>query len=256
MNAGINLYSLRNLIKTEKDYIETACALRDMGYTSLQHSGAPFEPETIKKVIKESGLPVVLTHVPRERILNDTDALMREHDSIGCRSIGLGSVPAEDFTTVEGLKRTAEALEGAAAYMAARGFTFFYHHHHREFYKPDGKQTVLSYLAENAPHLHFTFDTYWAQFGGVNVEAAMRALSGRIECVHLKDYKIAESSKTGTLEPTFAPVGEVTLDFPSIVAAARECGTVNFLVEQDNAALMPDSLGEAEKSIKYIKNCL
>ena len=36
---GINLYSLRNSIKTEPEFIETAIKLRDMGYSFLQFSG-------------------------------------------------------------------------------------------------------------------------------------------------------------------------------------------------------------------------
>ena len=81
MEAGINLYSIRNKIKTEEDFLQTALALREMGYTYMQFSGGVYDAPMIARVCGASGLPVVLTHVPMDRIINDTDALMREHES-------------------------------------------------------------------------------------------------------------------------------------------------------------------------------
>ena len=76
MKFGLNLYSIRNRLKTEEDFLAAACELREMGYSYIQFSGAPFEPEMVKRVSEASGLPVVLTHVPMDRILNDTEALV------------------------------------------------------------------------------------------------------------------------------------------------------------------------------------
>ena len=93
MNLGINLYSVRNLIKTEEELTKTAVALYNMGYEYLQFSGAPFDAEMIKRVKKKTGVPFVLTHSPIDRIIDDTERLMDEHESFGCRNIGLSTIP-------------------------------------------------------------------------------------------------------------------------------------------------------------------
>ena len=55
MKAGLNLFSIRNLIKTEKDFLDTAIKLREMGYSTMQYSGGEFIPERIARVSKASG---------------------------------------------------------------------------------------------------------------------------------------------------------------------------------------------------------
>ncbi len=258
MKAGLNLYSLRTLIGTEEGFLKTALALAGMGYDTIQYSGAPYDPERIKSVSKASGLPVVLTHVPMDRIINDTDALMKEHESFGCRYIGLGAMNAEAFSDADKFKQTVEALNSAGKKMADNGFTFCYHHHHFEMYKIDGK-TVIDHILDEAPYIHFTADTYWLQYGGADVIKTIEKMAGRIDCLHLKDYRINKRIKENggvSFEPGFAPVGDGVLDFKAIVEAAKKSGTVHFLVEQDDAVNYPDPLGQVKRSIDYIKENL
>lgn len=258
MKAGLNLYSVRNLIKTEEDFAKTAAALAEMGYSYIQYSGAEFDPARIARVSAASGLPVVLTHVPMERILEDTDALMREHEQFGCHNIGLGAMPATAIADATECRKTVEALNERGAYMAARGFRFFYHHHHYEFFRHDGV-TVFDTIINEAPHINITLDTYWLQYGGVDILKTIDRLGGRIGCVHLKDYGIKqEQTEEGKIKfaPIFVPVGAGSIDFAAVVAAAKKAGTEYFLVEQDNAAKLEDPLGEVARSIRYIRENL
>ena len=255
MKAGLNLFSIRNYLDTEEHFLETAKKLKEMGYSYVQFSGAPFDADMVKRVSDASGLPVVLTHVPMDRILNDTDALVAEHLKVGCRNIGLGMMPINVIMDKELCYETIAKLEKAAIRIEELGCKFFYHHHHFEFYRHDG-ETVFDYILKNAPHINFTLDTYWLQFGGVNVCETIDKLKDRIECVHLKDYMIAskdvkEGEKPG-FEPRFAPVGDGTIDMKAVVAHATSAGAKYFLVEQDNAAKLPDPLGQVERSIRYI----
>ena len=75
MKAGLNLFSIRNFLKTEEDFLATAIKLKEMGYSYMQFSGAPFDADQIARVSKESGMPVYLTHVPMDRIIGDTEKL-------------------------------------------------------------------------------------------------------------------------------------------------------------------------------------
>lgn len=255
--VGLNLYSIRNLIATEEEFLATAHKLREMGYEYLQFSGVEYDPARIGRVSKASGLPVYLTHVPMDRILNDTDALMAEHESFGCRNIGLGSMPREILLDDEKFKETVAALDAAAVKMAQKGFAFFYHHHQFEFMRRNG-EALFDYMVKNAPHVNFTVDTYWLQYAGVDILATLDKLKGRIACTHLKDYAIEYVEKDGkkSFKPTFAPVGSGNIDFAPVVRKMLENGAKYFFVEQDNAADLPDTLGEVESSIRYIKNNL
>ena len=253
MKAGLNLFSIRNLLDSEENFLTTALKLKEMGYSYAQFSGMPFDADMIARVSAASELPIVLTHVPMDRILNDTDALMEEHARFGCRNIGLGMMPVATVVDKREVYKTIEALDRAGEKMQKNGFGFFYHHHHFEFYKHDG-ETVFDYILKNAPHINFTLDSYWLQFGGVNICETVDRLRGRVECVHMKDYMIAlkENSEKVAVEPRFAPVGDGSIDFAAFVEHARAAGAKYFLVEQDNASKLPDTLGQVERSIRYI----
>lgn len=255
MDFGLNLFSLRTLLKDEAGFLDTANRLKDMGYSFLQFSGCPYDADMIARVSKQCGMPIVLTHVPMTRILNETDALMEEHARFDCKNIGLGMMDMNILADETRCKQTVEALNSAAEKMKQNGFNFFYHNHHFEFYKHNG-ETVFDYMIKNAPSINFTLDTYWVQYGGADLLAHIEKLNGRIGCVHLKDYRInASLNKDGNLvmEPKFAPVGDGTLDFARIIEKMELSGAEYFLVEQDNAVDFPEPLEQVKRSIDYLK---
>ena len=254
MKAGLNLFSIKNLLTTEEDFFNTVKALKEMGYSYLQFSGTEFIPERIKRISETLDMPICLTHVPMDRIINETDKLMEEHSLFGCKNIGLGMMPFEVVADEKQFKETVALLNEAGKRMSEKGFKFFYHHHHSEFFKHNG-QTAFDYMVENAPYINFTVDTYWLQFGGVDVKDTLRKLKGRIECAHLKDYQIVytEGGQPRPFAPEFAPVGDGVMDFPSIIEVMKEVGVKYFLVEQDNASRLPDTMAQVQRSIEYLK---
>ena len=247
---GLNLFSIRNYLDSEEKFTDVLFKLKEMGYTSVQFSGAPFDAPMIKRAIEKTGMKVVLTHVPMDRILNDTDALMDEHESIGCKNIGLGAMPGEAIREYDKAVQTIAALNAAAEKMAKRGFKFFYHNHSIEFIR-HGDKTVMDMLAE-APYINFTLDTYWVQYAGASVVDTIKKLKGRVECVHLKDYQVFVQEDGWTVKPYYCPVGDGNIDFKEVIKAARKAGTKHFIVEQDNAALLPDTLEQVERSVRFV----
>lgn len=253
MKYGLNLYSIRSLIQTKEDYINTSLKLRDMGFSYVQYSGAPLDVDKIQATKTVSGLDVVLTHVPMERILYDTDQLLKEHEAFGCYRIGLGMMPLSIILDEKKCFETIDKLNKAAKYMAERGFKFFYHHHHYEFLKY-GDQTIFDYILENATYINFTIDTYWLQYGGVEILSFLDKVKGRTDCVHLKDYQLFV--ETNKVNPNFAPIGDGTLDFKKIIKKMKEVGVKYFLVEQDNADDFDNPLHLINKSIQYLKETI
>ena len=256
MQAGLNLYSIRNYLDSEQHFLEAVLQLKEQGYAYMQFSGGVFDPAMIKRVSENAEMPVVLTHVPMDRIVNDTERLMEEHTLFNCKNIGLGAMPFDAVEDRERCQQIVISLETAAEKMAQNGFAFFYHHHHFEFVKHDGI-SVFDYMVQNAPHINFTLDTYWLQYGGVDIGATIDKLNGRIGCVHLKDYMIVRGQGgPGGYEPRFAPVGDGNIDFVNLIPRMRVSGAEYFLVEQDNAATLPDTMEQVGRSIAYIKNHL
>lgn len=257
MKAGLNIYSLSRLVNTESEFEGIARKLADMGYSYLQISGLSLKSEEIARVCKDLHLPVYLTHFSLDRILNDTEAVLRENDILGCKNIGLGYFATEIISDESKCREIVAQLNEVGEKIQKDGFTLFLHNHHNEFYKR-GKQTTFNYIVENAPRVHFIMDTYWAQYGGEDPVRIFERIKGRVECVHLKDYRLepVKDNPAAQFVPHFAPVGSGTLDFPSIVKAAKTAGAKYFFVEQDDAFNYSDALGEVKKSIDYIKENL
>ncbi len=254
MKYGLNLYSIRSLIGTEESFLQTALALKEMGYDYAQYSGAAFDPERIARVSKAAELPIVLTHVGYNSIINDTEKLMEQHAAFGCKNIGLGCMPIDALKNREEMYKIVENLEKAATKMEENGFHFFYHHHHFELMR-EGEETFLDYMMKHAPHVNFTADTYWLQYGGVSVIEYLNKMKGRIGCVHLKDYRVDFGMKGDWKDPgtRFAPVGEGNINFKAVIPVMKDCGAEYFLVEQDNAVDAEDPLQEVKKSIETLK---
>lgn len=257
MRAGLNLFSIRSLLQTEEEFLATALKLKELGYSYMQFSGAPYDADKIARVSKLSEMPVYLTHVPMDRIIHEPQKLMEEHDKFGCKNIGLGMMPLATLTDDTAFKKAVEDLNRAGECMQKNGFAFFYHHHHYEFLRGMDNQTYIEYMLKNAPYIHFTADTYWLQYGGVNVLDYLDKLKGRMGCVHLKDYRMVlqkddDGNPTGAV-PKFAPLGEGTIDFASVVKKMKQLGVEYYFVEQDDAVTYPDPLEQVARSIKYIQ---
>ena len=251
MKTGLNLYSIRSLIKTEESFISTCKELKKMGFSYLQYSGAPFEVNRIKKELEEVGLPIVLTHVPMDRILNDTYKLMEEHKEINCFNIGLGMMPLDIIKDYNKCIETIQKLNDVARIMHENGFKFFYHFHHFEFLKLPNGERIIDYMIDNAKYINFTADTYWIQYGGGDICEYLKKMSGRIECIHIKDYKI-EINSNGELVPNFAAISEGNTNFKPIIEEAKRSGVKYFLIEQDNADNFSDPLQLIKISIDEV----
>ncbi len=254
MKYGLNLYSIRSLIGTEESFLQTALALKEMGYEYAQYSGAAFDPERIARVSKQAELPIVLTHVGYDAIINNTEKLMEQHATFGCKNIGLGCMPLTALKNRDERLEIVENLEKAAIKMEENGFRFFYHHHQFEFMK-EGDGTFIDYMLKTAPHVNFTVDSYWLQYGGVNILEYLEKMKGRIACCHLKDWAVdyGINGDKADIGPRFAPVGEGNINFKAVIPAMIQNGGEYILVEQDNAVEAKEPLEEVRRSIQNLK---
>jgi len=250
MEIGLNLYSTRDRMRTKEDFLCLAKELKEQGCSYVQFSGSPISYAEAKEVVEKTGLPITLTHADFNRIVTDTEAIVKEHFNMGCKNIGIGSIPA-DVRNFDEVVFKVKRMEEAAQKIEAMGGRFFCHNHSGEFYRMKNGQTVFDYILENAPHVNITLDTYWVQYGGADVIDVIRRAKGRIGCVHLKDYQISEA-----LTPAFAPVGYGNMDFKKITEEMKKAGTEFFFIEQDNVPEIENGYDDIRKSFDYVRENL
>ncbi|WMJ87510.1 sugar phosphate isomerase/epimerase family protein [Anaerocolumna sp. MB42-C2] len=229
MKLGAQLYTVRNYIQNEKDFYFTVTKIAEMGYTTVQISGIGKEisPTKIREICDSLSLEIVLTHSDVNRILYDTENLIREHDIMGCKYIGLGAMP-EKYRTPFWVSHFAEDFKEPAKKIAAAGKLFMYHNHHFEFEKMNGKYAIDYLLEAFTPEeMGITMDTYWVQAAGGDVCQWIEVLKDRLSCVHLKDMAVVNGT------PVMAPVMEGNLNFSAIIDKLKQTNCEYLLVEQD-----------------------
>jgi len=229
MVLGAQLYTVKNYIQNEKDIRFTLKKIAEMGYTTIQVSGiGKIKPEILKEICDELSLQIVLTHTDPNRVLNDTEQVIKEHDIFTCDYIGIGSMPHK-YRTPEWLSHFAMDFKEAAKMIAEAGKLLMYHNHDFEFEKYQGKRIMETLMEDFSPQeMGVTLDTYWVQAAGADVCEWLDILKDRIHCIHLKDMTISGGKQT------MAPVMEGNMNFPAIIKKIKEINKTKYLlVEQD-----------------------
>ena len=234
MILGAQLYTLRAFTKNLEDFEQTLKKVADMGYTSIHLSGVSCEytPEWIAEKCNKYGLKIALTHVPFERIVNETDKVIEEHKLMDCEYVGLGCFPNFYEMSEEDLKGYLAALRPALEKLKAAGLGFMYHNHHVEFGRREKGHPILMDLildAMPAELFGLTLDMFWVQAGGADPVKFLREHADRARILHLKDmiFDIPER------KAHYAPVGEGNMNYEDIVTAAKEVGVLYGFVELD-----------------------
>ncbi len=250
MKLGIQLYTLRDFVTTPEDLTETILKCKAMGYENVQFSGVPdMGAEIWREVAEKTQVDIVCTHSPFDRIVNDTEALIKEHKIISCPMIGLGNMPKEYRGTLEGANRFFALLEEPVKKIKAAGLKFAYHNHDFDFTPfSDSESCVIEEIIENHPDWSIIADTGWVIFSKVDPIAFLeRVGKDRLQCIHFKDFHNDEDRKS------ICACGEGFSDFSALVKACHRIGVENILVEQDNAGKMPDPFDEVKRSYDHLR---
>ncbi|REE85387.1 sugar phosphate isomerase/epimerase [Paenibacillus taihuensis] len=245
------LYTLRDYARTAEELDATLAKVKAIGYDAVQVSGiGPIEPDEVKRICDAHGLAICATHVSYERLLNDLDAIIAQHQSWNCKYVGLGGLPSQYRTSREGYEEMATILCGIGSKLAEAGLELVYHNHKFEFQKFSGGVTGMDLLLEGStpqgePAAYsLELDTYWVQAGGADPVAWIRK-SQRMKVVHLKDMAIQDDQQN------FAEIGEGNLNWAAIIEACREIGVEWYVVEQDTCQRDPfESLAISYKALQ------
>lgn len=226
MKIGAQFYTIRDFCKTTEDFAESLKKVADIGYTTVQISGTcEFDPAWLQGELDKNGLSCVLTHTPADKLLGDAAQVAVDHDVFHCDHVGLGwyGFHGEDNKTVDSFVADYAPV---AHTLKEHGKYFMYHNHDQEFQKENGR-LILEQLAEKIPadEMGFTVDTFWVQAGGADPAEWIEKLSGRVPCIHLKDFAYGRK---------MAVIGEGNINFARVFEKAEAAGTEYMLVEQDD----------------------
>lgn len=231
MIAGAQTYTIRAFTQSARDFRESMRRVAQIGYKTVQLSAVgAMDARLMREICDANGLQIVLTHTNPERILNDTDAVIAEHDILGCDYIGVGSMP-DRYRCLAWIDRFAADFTAPAKKMRDAGKLLMYHNHNFEWERLADGRTLLSALLDAMPAdiMGVTLDTYWVQAAGADLYAWIERLQDRIPCVHLKDMAVKGFTQR------MAAVGEGNLDFAKIIALLEKLGGTKYLlVEQDD----------------------
>ncbi len=235
LKLGAQFYTLREFTKTPGDFCRTMKRIADIGYKYVQVSGVgpDVKSDVIKKACDETGLSVYITHTPLDRILNDTDRVIEEHDHFGCDIIGLGS-GGEYMKSYDGFCRLAQDLAPAVEKIKKAGKFFSYHNHYHEFEKTDGKHFIDGFIANSdMSAVKLTADVYWLHYAGLNECRWLENNAKYISCTHFKDLGVYQNKQC------IVEVMTGNLDYISILESCKKAGIEYNFVELDTTTMDP-----------------
>ena len=244
--VAAQMYTLREFTKTPEALAESLRKVKKIGYDAVQISGiCEIEYSDLKIILDDAGLVCCATHIPYQRMRDETEKVIEEHLIIDCTYPAIGSLPKE-YWNEEGYYRFAREASEVGKRLAESGLWFGYHNHSFELERY-GSRTGLQILLEESDPKYFTaeIDTYWIAHGGGDPAAWIEKCSGRIPLVHLKDMTVRD------MKPIMAEVGEGNLNWPNILNACKNAGVEWYIVEQDDCERDPfESLAISLRNIK------
>jgi sugar phosphate isomerase/epimerase len=249
VTIGVQLWSIRDSLKTPEDFAKSMARVAAMGYAAVEPClPAVVSPAEMKKILDANGLKACGSHGPAKRIIEDVDGLIADHRTLGCRLPGTGGAP-KDMRTADGYRQFAGLVERAGEKLRKAGMTYIYHNHTAEFMKFDGRN-ALEIMAEAAPSgaLGFEIDVAWVQGGGADPAAWIRKLGKRVPAIHCKDLGIGADGEQHSM-----PVGLGNLNWPAVLAAAMEVGVDWFVVEVEEEHVNGDPFESLKVSIENLR---
>jgi hypothetical protein len=152
MIIGAQSFTVRDYTKDESGISASLKKLHDIGYRAIQVSAfGPIAPERLRELADENELKIVVTHTNPERILNDTEAVIREHKILGCSHVGIGMMPERYIGSLDGLNAFLSDFDRASRELHENGMKLQYHNHFFEYQKFDGALAIDIMAEKTSP---------------------------------------------------------------------------------------------------------
>ncbi len=251
---GVQMMIFRELVKKDGAY-EVLKKISDIGFKCVEISQVDMTSENvaeIKRACEDFGIDIAAMSASLEAMMPGMEALSTDYDKIvadcktlNCDYLRIGMMPFNYLNSKELNMEFANKVEAMAEKLEADDIKLYYHNHHVEFIKYDG-QYMLDIIRDNTSKMGFEIDVHWVQRGGLNPVEYIKGYKGRLELLHLKDYRIGAPDFSNCGQDMmkmfgafmnivqFAEIGEGNLDFPAIIESGIETGAKYLIIEQDD----------------------
>ncbi len=229
---ALQMYTVRD--DAERDYAETLRQVAKIGYAGVELAGrGGLSLHGLRDALLETGLRVCGSHTGIDQIEGSLAQVVEENQAVGNTRVVVPYLSEDRRQGSDGYKKTAAKLNELGELLQAHGLSLAYHNHDFEFkIQDDGRTGEDILLAETDPMLvKFEVDSYWVLVGGQDPVAFIRAHTGRVPLLHVKDRDTTDGS--------FAEVGTGDLPLDALIAAAPEVGVEWLIVEQDQCKRPP-----------------
>lgn len=245
--VGLQLYTVRK--ELEKNFAGTLEEVAALGFLEVEFAGYfKYTPQEVKSILDRYQLSAPSAHISTDVLRGNLQEAIEAAQIIGHQYLVCGYLPAEERTSLDDYKRFIDLLNGSGERMKRVGIELGYHNHDFEFATMVGGESRLPYdliLAGTDPQMvKMEMDLYWITKAGQNPLKYFSAYPGRFPLVHVKDMD-------STPRHFFTEVGQGTIDFKKIFAAAQKAGVKHYFVEQDETPASPFS--SIKLSIDYLK---
>lgn len=233
---GLQMYTMRDHMKTLEDYKETVKKVAEIGYKVLQMTRPDFiSLEDNIALLSQYGLCADSVYRPVLEVEKEAENAAKEAEKYGCDVIRTNSIPAEMSKSAEGYREFAKIMNRSGKACKDAGLRYIYHFHAFEWIRFGEKRGIDILLEETDPEcVFFQPDVFWLTNAGTEPSVSLRMFAGRAFTMHVKDYAIRQLE--GAVENVpyfFAPVGTGNLNWPGIRKTADEIGIKRYVVEQD-----------------------
>ena len=257
--GGLALYTVRDAMA--EDAKATLKTVANIGYATIEAAGYKdgsyynMSPADFKNYLVTLNLTGVSTH--QSSVTLDNAAVEMAHAKEAGFEYFVVPIPPmglfnydNDTNTMSmtgGAKNLANILDELGLKAKNAGLKLLYHNHDFEFKKDEDGIVPIDYLLENCnPDLvNFQMDLFWVTKAGADPLAYFEKYPGRFKMWHVKDMN---------QEGNFAPVGNGTIDFASILAQKEKSGMLYYMVEQDKTFTMKplEAIKVSHKAIEHI----
>jgi sugar phosphate isomerase/epimerase len=242
------LYSSRNFPPLS----DTLKMLAGLGYTQVEGYGALYASldalDELKADLAANGLTMPTGHFGFDMVRDQPDRVLAIADALGLKGLFVPAIGPDDRPTdAAGWRSFGKILAVAGEPVWNAGLAFGWHNHNFEFVVTETGEMPLDLILAGDDRLMLEFDVAWSVVGKQDPLAWISKYAGRLLAIHVKD--IAPAGEAAD-EDGWADVGHGTMDWKTIMDAARSAGAKYFVLEHDNPA---DAERFARRSIATVR---
>lgn len=264
---GVQLWTVKDDLA--KDFDGTLRQLGKLGYRRIEAAGwYDRTPKQFRDAMRAAGLECVSAHHSMGDLIDHADERLAFARDVGVKYV-VASSPATakpiddskgwnqgvaDAMTLDHWRYNADQMDKIGKKARALGLRFGYHNHAAEFLRYDNKLPMDEILRLTDPaHLVLELDLGWAAGAGYDPADAIRRYAPRVHLLHVKDI-VAGERIPGKIaaDARSTVVGEGSIDWKSVFAAARGAPIYSYFVEQEEPFTEPP-LQALAKSAAYLR---